>query len=124
MKHKSNLLQFLTLMMALPAYADSELCNKFADAFDHANKNLAMTYANGLSDNSPPRATNRYLEDIGDYLKQLILIQQMKAYDCDLPTTISGVGTYFSDAVDCISAQTKAEYESNACDLSAWKGSN
>ena len=122
MKPVSNLDAGLALAMALPACADSKLCGKFADAFDHANKSLAMSYVNGLGDDSAPRAASRYLEDVRDYLKQLILIQQMNAYDCNLPTTVSGAGAYLGDALDCRGAQTRGDHDSGACDLSTWKG--
>lgn len=97
------------------------LCEVYDRTYDGANKSIASIEAEGISDNSAPRESNRQLKILNERVQQLIVVQQMQAYGCKVPkATSSGVG-YMIHAVECSTEQIKGNFNSITCDRSNWK---
>ncbi len=111
---------FFTLPISFGWAADNaKLCEAYNNTYTEANKNLAMITADGISDNSAPRETNRQLETLNQRTLQLMLIQQMEAHGCRVPKLISTGGGYLGNALAC----SLKSYDSPECDRQKWKSS-
>ena len=100
--------------------ADEVACAKFAQAYEASNKTIGASFAQSLGDSSAPRQTNRELEVINQRLRQLIVLQQMRAYGCRFPTEISDGGAYLMQALKCQSEMLKGRRDAPECDRDKW----
>ena len=115
------LLVLLGVACLLPAArAEEAACAKFAVVYEESNKAIGAIFAGGLGDTSAPRQTNRELEIINERLRQLIVLQQMRAYGCRFPTEASGGGAYLMKGVGCETARLKGRRDAPECDRDKW----
>lgn len=101
---------------------DKTLCETYDDKYKYNIKEMALIhFADGYGDDSAPRATNRELKQIHIQLNQLILLQQMNAYGCDIPKMPSDRNLYFLEGFECGIKQSKGDAQSKKCDLLTWE---
>ena len=102
------------------ARAEEAACANFAHAYEASNKAIGTIIAQGLTDNSAPRQTNRELGMINERLQQPIVLQQMRAYGCRFPTETSSGGAYLLKAMKCENEMLKGRRDAPECDQDKW----
>ena len=102
------------------AFAESDLCDRFAKAYDDANKELAGIEQSVVFDDSAPRETMRQTMMVNQRLKQLITILQAHSHGCTLPKSISSKELYGPSAILCTLVGGEAGQE-DKCDRNNWK---
>jgi len=109
--------------MAAPAAAPSlasGICASLARDYDQIDKALAMTEAEGIGDNSAPRATNRELESSNFLTRASIMVTLMEAHHCALPDHAPSITRYFSPALTCSTDRLKTE-QPESCKMENWQ---
>jgi hypothetical protein len=81
---------------------------------------LAESYAEGVTDNSAPRATMRAARDQDSLLKAQIALSLMRENKCTLPKRVPSSLTYMLNAMKCQTEKLKGNYKSTECDYSTW----
>lgn len=114
---------FAVLALGLASFAHAEpTCPDFDAAIDKLTKNIALSSAEGLVENSAPRQTNRELR-INNQLQLInINLSLMAQNKCAARKAPVNPMVYLSEALDCATAQLKGEQDSPACDMTKWKG--
>ena len=108
---------FAVMLLNEPAAAQrGSLCRIYANVYDDSNKELSSVHAQGLFDDSAPRATYRELQALNAKTTQLIVLQQMEAYGCDIPKEVSSHIHYQAPAMAC----HIGGYDSERCDKDTW----
>jgi len=112
-----------TVALAAPGApaASSSTCSGLAKSYDQVEKSLAMTYAEGVGDNSAVRETNRQTENSNDLAKASIVISLMQAHHCTLPDHAPTMGTYISDALTCATDRLKGSADAPSCKMENWR---
>jgi hypothetical protein len=112
-----------TVALAAPAAsaASGSTCSGLAKSYDQVEKSLAMTYAEGVGDNSAVRETNRQTENSNDLAKASIVISLMQAHHCTLPDHAPTMGTYISDALTCATDRLKGTADAPSCKMENWQ---
>lgn len=88
---------------------------------------LANNDADGVTDNSAPRATMREAQNTANYAKAQVVLRLMELGRCALPLTAPSPSTFASEAMQCRLAQMKASIADlkaglPACNSQSWKG--
>jgi hypothetical protein len=114
----------LTLILAAAA-PQAGVCAKLDSDYEHASKALAMVFAEGVGDNSAPRATMREAREANIRNEASQTLDLMQAHKCALPTAAPNAAPYVTQAMGCKAAQFKDELGLNAnasevCDMSKW----
>ena len=95
-------------------------CEGLARDWRSAEIELAEHNAEGLADNSAPRATMRAVEDQNALLKAQIALTLMQSHKCSLPRRAPSWITYSLNALKCSTEKLKGNYKSPECDSSTW----
>jgi hypothetical protein len=96
------------------------ICEGLARDWKSVEYELADNYADGITDNSAPRATMRAVEDQNALLKAQIAVGLMRDHKCPLPKRAPSGLTYSLNALKCSTEKLKGNYKSAECDSSTW----
>src|SRR5207248_2717613 len=91
------------------ARREPAICTSLANDYEGASKSLAMLQADGLIDNSAPRATMRETQSANILEKARITMDLMKNNGCKGPTSAPSGDRYLSNALECKTAVLKQE---------------
>lgn len=108
---------------AVPAVAPKpSVCAALAEDWKRFEMNVATRFADGVGDNSAPRATLRAIEESNDLLKANMTLQLMRENKCALPKSAPSGAGYISAALDCSTQRLKVGYEASkaVCDRANW----
>ncbi len=98
-----------------------ERCQYREDQVDQANKAMASIFADGITDNSAPRETNRQIKELNQKIKQQTAIQLAIAEGCDTSSFLpNDMGSYITPALECATEQLKGNYKAASCEMSNW----
>ena len=97
----------------------SSVCFKLSDDYEFASKQLAMSYAEGIGDDSAPRATMREARNSNVLERARITLDLMRANNCKLPTEAPSLKRYLSSAMSCVSQRMSAGTASS-CEMANW----
>jgi hypothetical protein len=111
----------VSLRSATPT--ESPACAKLGADYENASKELAMTYAEGVGDNSAPRATMREARNGNVLEKARLTVELMRGNSCRIPTEPPSLARYLSPALACQTALLGAQGGNlpPACDMSTWQ---
>jgi hypothetical protein len=101
------------------AAVEPGVCSGYRDDIESNLKRSAMIDAEGISDNSAPRATMREQKKIGYKTDIQTTLNLMAAQKCELPKSTPNAAKYLTSALDCSLKNMKATNESEMCDM--WK---
>lgn len=118
---KTKGLLFVALCLSPASAVSDDLCEKYANGFDTANKKMAQLAVDGLGDNSAPRASLNQMRRLDWRMFQLILIHQMRAQDCDIPKALSGGDPYMTEALKCANKKLERKYDAPECNMAKWE---
>ena len=119
---KSFILVAFALIFSNHAYAQpKDLCSQLMEAYDQSAKSASLSWAQGVGDNSAPRATLRELEISNQLIARQINLTLMIQYKCPLPRTPASSNEYISNAVSCSTALLMNKKSPPECDLKKWK---
>lgn len=112
---------------AASAAAPAGRCAGLANDWRAIEIALARSSAEGIADDSAPRATMRAGQDTANYTKAGIVLRLMEANRCPLPSRAPSSTTFMLEAMECKTASMKASIPEiragiPACDLKTWKG--
>jgi hypothetical protein len=112
-----------TVVLAAPAAsaASGSTCSGLTKSYDQVEKSLAMTYAEGIGDNSAVRETNRQTENSNELAEASIVISLMQAHHCTLPDHAPTMGTYISNALTCATDRLKGTADAPSCKMESWQ---
>ena len=98
-------------------------CSRLVSTYDGVSKDLAANVAEGLGDNSAPRATLRAIEDSNSLTQAHIALDLMRDYHCPLPKDAPDSAYYLSPALTCATDRLKARGSDSpeSCDRSKWQ---
>ena len=102
--------------------ANALTCEQLDDEWEFGNKRLASIFAQGITDNSAPRATNRELKEVNIRLRQQMALTMMIDMDCPLPASLSEPNEYISPALKC-ETDSLSETSPDSCNLADWQKS-
>jgi hypothetical protein len=108
-----------TPSVAAPAKPLS-ICEGLARDWKSVEYELADNYADGVTDDSAPRATMRAVQDQNALLKAQIALALMRDNKCPLPKRAPSSLTYMIPAMTCKTEKLKGNYKAPACDYSTW----
>jgi hypothetical protein len=91
--------------------AEPAACKSLGDDYENASKKLAMLKADGLLDNSAPRATMRETESNNILSQARITMDLMRNNGCKGPTAAPSADFYLLDALKCSTAISKQSTE-------------
>lgn len=91
--------------------SEASACKSLASDYDNASKNLAMLEAQGLTDDSAPRATMRETQSNNILNQARITMDLMKNNGCKSPTAAPSANIYLMDAIKCSTAVMKQSSE-------------
>lgn len=115
------------LALAIASVSSSAIaqntCTELAKAIEHQLKKSASNYADGITDNSAPRATLRELRTSNSLALARINIELMAQNKCPPRKDPVDPMIYLSEALDCEIATQKGESNSDKCKLDGWRGS-
>jgi len=101
------------------AAVEPGVCNGYRDDIESNLKRSAMIDAEGISDNSAPRATMREQKKNGYKTDIQTTLNLMAAQKCELPKSTPNAAKYLTSALNCSLKNMKAKDESEMCDM--WK---
>lgn len=82
---------------------------------------LAQDEAEGIGDNSAPRATLRAMEDNNALIRAQMTLELMRAGGCALPARAPQIGTFLLDALDCQTEMLRGgRAGQGACETASW----
>lgn len=82
---------------------------------------LAQDSAEGIGDNSAPRATLRATEDNNALLRAQMTLELMRAAGCTLPARAPTAGTFLLDAMECQTELLRGgRAGEGACETATW----
>ena len=96
------------------------ICEGLARDWRSVEYELAENYADGVTDDSAPRATMRAVQDQNALLKAQIALALMRDNKCTLPKRAPSSLTYMLPAMTCKTEKLKGNYKAPACDASTW----
>lgn len=112
------------MLQAAPASAAESACAPLARQWRGIEQDLAADYAEGLSDNSAPRATMREQRETNALLRAQMLLGMMRDNKCSLPKTPPSHVTYALPALTCRTDMMKnyaAKELPASCDRDNWE---
>ena len=97
-------------------------CEALAADWKRFEQNMADRFAEGVADNSAPRATMREMREANDLALAQMTLQFMRDNRCPLPKRAPSAGTYLTSALECSTARLKARGTETPpeCDRSRW----
>ena len=110
----------LLVALVLPAKTgqSAESCADLAAHYDRLNRHNALLFAESMGDNSAPRATVSELKQIDNRLKQLAVLDFMRAKKCEYPADVEN--SYILSAGKCALEELKGNYRADICDFTKW----
>lgn len=96
-------------------------CEQLQSQWREVEMNLAEIYAEGLGDNSAPRATMRATRTTSEMSQANVILGLMAANKCPAPTKAPSEYTYAAAALNCSTARLKGATQIPACDRTLWK---
>lgn len=111
-----------SVAFAAPApAATSGACSKLSADFDQAEKALAMTFAEGVGDDSAVRETSRQIESSNFISSAGIAVNLMEAHHCVLPDHAPSTARYLSAALTCVTDRLKnGSSDTPSCKMDSW----
>lgn len=108
---------------AAPPAPPATTCSILASTYEGASMDLAANRAEGVGDNSAPRATLRAMEDANTLAEARITLDLMRDHKCALPKSAPTSIFYLSDALSCATDRLKSQGAGSppSCDRSKWK---
>lgn len=105
---------------AVPA---AGVCAALASTYDGASKELATNSAEGIGDNSAPRATLRALEDSNTLAEAKMTLDLMRDHHCPMPKSAPARIFYLLPALTCANDRMKASGSVSpaSCDQQTWQ---
>lgn len=105
---------------ASPAAAPSR-CAALQSDWRSVEITLAQNSAEGIGDNSAPRATLRAMEDNNALIRAQMTLELMRAAGCTLPARAPVAGTFLLDAMECQTALLRGgRAGEGACETATW----
>jgi len=98
---------------------EPEMCVGYNDEIESNLKRIAMTDAEGIGDNSAPRATMRQQQITGYKTDIQTTLNLMAAQKCKLPKASPNAAKYYSSAMSCQLKNMSAKNQDERCDM--WK---
>ena len=98
---------------------EPEMCVGYNDEIESNLKRIAMTDAEGIGDNSAPRATMRQQQITGYKTDIQTTLNLMAAQKCKLPKATPNAAKYYSSAMSCQLKNMSAKNQDERCDM--WK---
>lgn len=111
----------LLAVLARPAFAQVSPCETLSAAVDDQIKKAASTFAEGITDNSAPRATMRELQIANSLSLVRINLDLMVQNKCPARKSPVDPMIYLSDALACEVALQKGDKEPAACKRDTWQ---
>ena len=103
------------------AAATSGTCTRLYSDMEHLKKSLAMNYADGIGDNSAPRATMRESEYQSLLARVRLTLDLMRDNRCKMPTSVPTGVEYVSSAIACKTDMMQSGSSSSpSCDQDKW----
>ena len=112
--------QTATTAPAAPASKAPTTCEVLARDWRSVEWDLANNYAEGVADDSAPRATMRAAQNAEQFAQAQITLQLMRDYKCSLPKRAPSEMTYSLSAMKCRTELMKGNYKAPECDRSTW----
>ena len=114
-----------TARTASPVAAPSATCTTLAADLTFAEQNIAISFVEGIGDNSAPRATLRAIREQNALSNAALTIALMRDNRCTMPTRAPRVATYVVAASQCETARLRAPGQQDlpACDRATWQRS-
>gem|GEM_PF-5080138 len=81
---------------------------------------LANNMADGIGDNSAPRASLRAQEDANSLSRAALTLELMKANQCQLPKRAPSAITYLTLALNCATARRTKGADTEECKTANW----
>ena len=98
-------------------------CAAFNASIDLSEKRLSEELADGLTDNSAPRATLRELRALNEWGQIKLAIDLMRDHRCAMPKRVPIETRYITQAIECSRARLTNRTTSTPpqCDKATWK---
>lgn len=101
------------------------VCDKLAGEYDQAEKALAMTFAEGVGDDSAVRETSRQIESSNFISMAGIAVSLMEAHHCSMPDHAPSTARYLSPALTCATDRLKnGSPDTPSCKMDTWQPTN
>jgi len=95
-------------------------CESLKGQWQDVEKELAGINAEGVADNSAPRATMRAIQVSNELSKAQILIALLTANKCPLPKRAPSHLNYSLDALKCATEIMNGNFKSDVCKRQNW----
>lgn len=107
---------------AAPPAANGGRCAVLARDYRGVEYALAQSNADGIADNSAPRATMRAIRDSNELMRAQMTLDLMRAHNCPMPDRAPNEATYMLGAMECATARLRQSGSSAipACDVNTW----
>lgn len=112
----------LLIALAGPAIAQTSPCDALNSTVEDQIKKAASTVADGITDNSAPRATMRELQIANSLSLIRINLDLMAQNKCPSRKIPVDPMIYLGEALDCELALRKGENDPVACKRESWHG--
>lgn len=106
---------------ASPPAKPVSTCEALSRDWRNVEVKLAKSDAEGISDNSAPRATMRAVQDNNELLLASMTLTLMREHKCTIPKRAPAGITYLLPALECRNEQLKGNIKAPQCDTSGWK---
>jgi hypothetical protein len=107
----------------VPAAASSGVCASLAHDYDQVEKGMALTWAEGVGDNSAPRDTGRKIEASNFLARASMMLTLMQAHHCQMPDHAPSDGRYMSNALTCSTDLLRSGADAPSCKMETWQPS-
>lgn len=104
-----------------PAPVVNGICSKLAADYDQVDKSLALTFAEGVGDNSAPRDTSRKIEESNELSRASMMLTLMEAHHCPLPDHAPSETRYMSNALTCSTDILRSGADAPSCKTDTWQ---
>ena len=111
----------LLALLARPAFAQTSPCETLSAAVEDQIKKAASTFAEGITDNSAPRATMRELQIANSLSLARINLDLMVQNKCPPRKSPVDPMVYLNDALACELALQKGDKDPAACKRDTWQ---
>lgn len=101
--------------------ASGGTCAALKGDYAHVEKLMASRSADGLTDDSAPRATMRAAQDTADLTRAQLIVTLMQANHCTLPNHAASEMTYLLPAMTCKTDEMKGTASPPSCKMQDWQ---
>jgi hypothetical protein len=98
----------------------SQLCKQLESQIEGAEMSISANYAEGVGDNSAPRATLRELRTSNEWAEIRVSLSQMQANRCPTLTRVISGTRFMTPALTCATDRLGATTP-DSCKRSTWK---